>query len=342
MVRPNPRYGDPSSSVVVDELARLQRNLENAEKLADRAWGSNPYGSKGGASNPSLVPLPSWWDSQVFERAEDTYTKEQAIEYLKVSEKIIEARRAIMSYRCDVLGSVRDCQNLGVEGVGVLSRIRRNIKWLEAQIIGLCPGNNTPDSFKLCPKEPEAFQLLPEVYAEEDPSVNSGLNGNEQESQVINYPQSANVRITFTSNIGMFSTSIPINDIGQLQVLSSASNEWKYTLIGHGSTNPPLMTLHDLINRINNQIASVVTSQPPIEEEPVGPEVPGETTADIPPPTTEEPEVPVVTVPTEKFVVSKPGRLTMSDMTNTNAWVGILIAGTLAVPVFSSILSKRK
>jgi len=78
----------------------------------------------------------------------------------------------------------------------------------------------------------------------------------------------------------------------------------------------------------------------PVEEEPVGPEV--ETTADIPPPTAEEPEVPVVTVPTEKFVVSKPGRLTMSDMTNTNAWVGILIAGTLAVPVFSSILSKRK
>ena len=78
----------------------------------------------------------------------------------------------------------------------------------------------------------------------------------------------------------------------------------------------------------------------PVEEVP---DVPTETTADIPPPDMEtEPEVPVVTVPTEKFVVSKPGRLTMSDMTNTNAWVGILIAGTLAVPVFSSILSKRK
>jgi len=56
--------------------------------------------------------------------------------------------------------------------------------------------------------------------------------------------------------------------------------------------------------------------------------------------TVEEPVGPEV--PTEKFVVSKPGRLTMSDMTNTNAWVGILIAGTLAVPVFSSILSKKK
>ena len=58
--------------------------------------------------------------------------------------------------------------------------------------------------------------------------------------------------------------------------------------------------------------------------------------------TVEEPVGPEVTVPTEKFVVSKPGRLTISDMTNTNAWVGVLIAGTLAVPVFSSILSKKK
>ena len=51
---------------------------------------------------------------------------------------------------------------------------------------------------------------------------------------------------------------------------------------------------------------------------------------------------PEETVPTEKFVVSKPGRLTISDMTNTNAWVGVLFAGALAVPVFSSILSKKK
>ena len=51
---------------------------------------------------------------------------------------------------------------------------------------------------------------------------------------------------------------------------------------------------------------------------------------------------PEETVTTEKFVVSKPGRFTKSDMTNTNAWVGVLFAGVLAVPVFSSILSKRK
>jgi len=70
-------------------------------------------------------------------------------------------------------------------------------------------------------------------------------------------------------------------------------------------------------------------------------DVPIEIIDDPAPPTTEEPEVTVVT-PTEKFVVSKPGRFTMLDMTNTNSWVGILLGGILAVPVFSSILSKRK
>ena len=145
-------------------------------------------------------------------------------------------------------------------------------------------------------------EILPQVFAEEDPSINSGLNGNEQESQVVNYPQSANVRIV-VSNIGMFSTSIPINDISQLQILSNESNEWRYTLIGT-STNQQLMTLSGLINKINNQLSSVVTpqppkqpptqppTQPPIEEEPV-------TTDHIPPP--EMPvEEPMVTVtPTE-------------------------------------------
>ena len=58
--------------------------------------------------------------------------------------------------------------------------------------------------------------------------------------------------------------------------------------------------------------------------------------------TVEEPVGPEVTVPTEKFVVSKPGRFTKSDMTNTNACVGVLFAGVLAVPVFSSILSEKK
>ena len=50
-----------------------------------------------------------------------------------------------------------------------------------------------------------------------------------------------------------------------------------------------------------------------------------------------EPEV----EPEEEYIPVKPGQFKMADLTNTNVWVGILIAGTLAVPVFSSILSKK-
>ena len=191
-----------------------------------------------------------------------------------------------------------------------------------------------------------------------------------------------------------------------------ANNNLNWVISGHITESEFLKGFNALLHE---QIAYYVADHHPVEEPDVPEvpveEVPVETTADIPPPTTEEPEqmeflcsdvytldngsvvktnyptlsvpqiqnfisqglmvrdcgtpsptvnevrshygytveeavrVPVgpeVTVPTEKFVVSKPGRLTMSDMTNTNAWVGVLIAGTLAVPVFSSILSKRK
>ena len=87
----------------------------------------------------------------------------------------------------------------------------------------------------------------------------------------------------------MFSTSIPINDISELQILSNASNEWRYTLIG-SSTNQPLMTLSGLVTKINSMIASAVTPQPPVTQLPVtqppieeGPV----TTVHIPPPEVE-------------------------------------------------------
>jgi hypothetical protein len=121
-----------------------------------------------------------------------------------------------------------------------------------------------------------------------DPSIGSAFD--EDPIPEIQYPLSANVRISFTnSDIGGFSSSIPINDTGELQGLSNASNEWRYTLIG-SSTNQPLLTLSGLINMINSLLVSIpeITTvvEPPIEPEP---EV---TTVDIEPPI--EPEEPYV------------------------------------------------
>ena len=197
---------------------------------------------------------------------------------------------------------------------------------------------------------------------------------------------SANVKISFTdSNIGGFSSSIPVEDIDKFQGIMNDryENIARYTLLGT-STNSPISTLNGVINNIKDLIASVVS-----EVEPEVPEQMQFLCSDVytldngsvvktnyptlsvtqiqsfisqglmvrdcgtPSPTAnevrshygytvEEPVGPEVTVPTEKFVVSKPGRLTISDMTNTNAWVGVIFAGALAVPVFSSILSKKK
>jgi len=68
---------------------------------------------------------------------------------------------------------------------------------------------------------------------------------------------SANIKISFTNlNIGGFSSSIPIDDIGELQTLSNSAPEWKYTLIG-SSTNPPLTTLNELIITINDLLPNI-------------------------------------------------------------------------------------
>jgi len=68
---------------------------------------------------------------------------------------------------------------------------------------------------------------------------------------------SANIKISFTNpNIGGFSSSIPIDDIGELQILSNSAPEWKYTLIG-SSTNPPITTLNELIITINDLLPNI-------------------------------------------------------------------------------------
>jgi len=68
---------------------------------------------------------------------------------------------------------------------------------------------------------------------------------------------SANIKISFTDpNIGGFSSSIPINDISELQILSNSAPEWKYTLID-SSTNQPISSLSELINNINDLLTTV-------------------------------------------------------------------------------------
>jgi len=78
---------------------------------------------------------------------------------------------------------------------------------------------------------------------------------------------SVNLKISFTNpNIGGFSSSIPIEDTGELQGIMNDRyrNKAKFTLIG-SSTNQPISTLNELINNINDLLASV---EPEPEPEP--------------------------------------------------------------------------
>jgi len=212
------------------------------------------------------------------------FTFQTALDYIKLSKKYHEAKINLFQYQCyNYPRDSRACQH-STQFQGTLSRINVLIPVMEAR----------------ARQPPSSFDIIPQVFAEEDPSVNSGLNGNEQES--IAYPQSANVRIVI-SNIGMFSTSIPINDIGQLQALSNASNDWRYTLIG-SSTNQPLMTLSGLITKINSMIASAVTPPPPPPPQPEPPQLPPIeephiTTDHITPPDMPVEEPPITVTPTE-------------------------------------------
>ena len=240
------KYGISEDDFVI--IDGYERNLELEKRLKQELdQVTNEVNLLGDFNPAGAYALPSWWERVVspgdYGWGFDTHQK--ALDYLKLSKRYHEAKINLMDYQCH--NYPRDtvfCQH-SVQYKGTLGGLNRLIPIIESRI-----SVSTP------------FEFLPQVFAEEDPSINSGLNGNEQESQIINYPQSANVRISFTnSNIGMFSTSIPINDVGQLQSLSNASNEWRYTLIG-SSMNQPLMTLSGLINKINNQLSSVVTPQP--------------------------------------------------------------------------------
>jgi len=92
------------------------------------------------------------------------------------------------------------------------------------------------------PTEPEIIETKPEIIEPEP------------DSTVL---LSANVKISFTNpNIGGFSSSIPIGDIGELQGLSNASDDWKYILIG-SSTTQPISTLSELIMNINDLLTTV-------------------------------------------------------------------------------------
>jgi len=337
------KYGFPKDKWITE--GGYTRNLAIEQKLESDNEVIQQYNQdfKGGLNPTTIRELPSWWNIVQHEFGapyangyqQQHWTKQEALEFCNLVVKIVTIKKDLNEYRCN--NYPRDpnyCSYISGNS-STIGQFLEYGKQLEKEI-----NTNTPPHPQQLAGYPQYYkdigyldeqeniitglpqwqytEIIPpggwyaQVFAEDDPSINSGLNGYE-DPQVVNYPQSANVRIVI-SNISMFSTSIPINDIGQLQVLSNASNEWRYTLIGHGSTNPPLMTLSGLINKINSMIASAVVTQPPVIEPPViEPPV-------IEPPVIEPPVITTVHIPPPDMPVEEPPMVTATEPGQVN-WI---------------------
>ena len=174
------------------------------------------------------------------------------------------------------------------------------------------------------------------------------------------YPLSANVKITFTEDIGGFTSSIPIDDIGELQVRDNASGDWKYTLLGQ-STNPPLTTLNGLINQINDLLSQY--TPPPVKncvdvyrlsngdvvsarESITNSQLQGYLNDGLLVRGCEE-EIPTSEYVREYYGYVEPnGNGTTVTPTpgkfNTNILVGLIAGGVLAVPILDDLLKTKK
>jgi len=113
------------------------------------------------------------------------------------------------------------------------------------------------------PTESQAYQMFQEWLKQKESEVIPEPEPPEPEPPAL---LSASVKISFTNlNIGGFSSSIPIDDIGELQALSDSSPDWKYNLIRAG-INQPIASLNELINNINNLLANVEPTPEPTPE----------------------------------------------------------------------------
>ena len=164
------KYGLPKDEWVTKDGHTRNLYLEEflpSEIVRVRDLITSTFQQKGNM-HPLESPNPSWWtDYTTFQ--DDHYTLEEAIEYLKRARDWQSVVKAWDSYRCEFFPrSPSYCQR-AAGGYDLTASIKK----LEAQL----------------PSPKIGFDIIPQVFAEEDPSVNSGLNGNEfSEIQEVTLP----------------------------------------------------------------------------------------------------------------------------------------------------------
>ena len=161
------RSGTQKYGTSVDEFVMIDgynRNLVLEEKLKRESMKVEDSIKNLGEFNPLSYPIPSWWERVVSpsEYGWGFDTHQKALDYLKLSQRYYQAKINLFNYQCN--NYPRDtvfCQH-STQYSGTLGKINALIPIIQNRITGF-----------------EFPQIFPEVFAEEDPSVNSGLNGNE-------------------------------------------------------------------------------------------------------------------------------------------------------------------
>ncbi len=174
MVRPNPRYGDPDF-IPTDEFIMINgynRNLILEKKLErESIQADNEVKNMGEFSPITGYAVPSWWEEtarrsisgQGVNYGWGIDTHQKAIDYLKLSLRYFQAKVNLEEYRCH--NYPRDpvfCQH-ATQTKGTIGHIQDLIPKIQSKITGFqFPEVSFPE-------------ILPEVFAEEEPSVINGV-----------------------------------------------------------------------------------------------------------------------------------------------------------------------
>jgi len=155
--RPNPRYGAPIDDFIM--INGYSRNLVLEEKLERESAQVNDLIKNMGEFNPISYSVPSWWKS-VTDAGGYGWgftTHQKALDYLEISKKYYQAKINLYNYKCS--NYPRDpvfCQH-ATQFSGIVGHLNTLISIIQKRI----PSFQFPE-------------ILPQVFAEEEPSI---LNG---------------------------------------------------------------------------------------------------------------------------------------------------------------------
>jgi len=226
MVRPNPRYNTP----VLTEIERLHKNYLDYE---------NQVGVFKVGMHPAKTPVPSWWEGGGWtaghRHSGNPYSNNEALEYLNIAEKVFQLKLAWRSAQCEsehqrgvYCSYVSDIQ-------GTLSGIHK----LQNEV-------------RKAQEPAGGFEILPQVFAEEEPSIMNGIIEPAPTPEPVTVP-------TLSPQVLQI-----INDISNHKIIAPAwfvNNNINWVISGHISEQ-------EFLTAYNHQVdvGNIYPAEPTVDE----------------------------------------------------------------------------